>query len=192
MKSKKTITPLKKVKQLLIQAQEIYKKLEEFKDELAIDIHKLEVQSAEQPEIFCNCSDLIADLSYIDSAAKIQIEAFHANLDSKIRQDPKKYGIEKFVEAAVKGAINKNEVFLKIQDLELQISAILKKGNGFLGAIDQRRSMLKVEQALFVSDYFNKDAVVDYTETRQRTKKANKIREQLQEMHEDEKEELEF
>jgi hypothetical protein len=188
MKNKKSDTPLKVVKRLLTQAQEIYKKLEEFKDELAIDVHKLEVQSAEQPEIFCNCSDLVADLSYIENAAKVQIDAFHANLDSKIRQEPKKYGIEKFVEAAVKGAINKNPVYLKIQDLALRINTILKKGNGLLGAIDQRRSMLKVEQALFVADYFNKDAVVDYTETRKRTQKAEKIKAQLQEMHEDEKE----
>lgn len=188
MKDKKSDTPFKTVKRLLVQAQEIYEKLEEFKDELAIDIHKLEIQSAEQPEIFCNCSELIADLSYIDNAAGVQVDAFYANLDSKIRQDPKKYGIEKFVEAAVKGAINKSEVYLKIQDLALKINTILKKGNGFLGAIDQRRSMLKVEQALFVADYFNKDAVVDYTEKKRGTKKANKIKEQLREMHEDEKE----
>ncbi|MDD5651322.1 MAG: hypothetical protein PHF86_13065 [Candidatus Nanoarchaeia archaeon] len=183
---KKTkITPLSNIKKLFVQAEEGYKKLEDQEDVLEIDITKLEVQSAKQPSIFYSCSKIVADLVYLRQNAKAQVDLFYSNLDSKIRENPEKYGVVKFSETAVKSAILRNESYIKIMDYYNRIVAIIDKANSFISAIDQRRSMLKIEQALFVSDYFNRDTVVDYTEAHSRTKKANKIRQKLEDIKDD-------
>lgn len=75
------------------------------KDDLEIDISSLEKEWVKQASNYYKWYELYAESQSKKSKAKITLEKIEANIDLDVRENPKKYKLDKITEAAVRNVI---------------------------------------------------------------------------------------
>jgi len=133
---------------------EIKNKLESFRRKLAIDINTLQDESASFPSFCDEVNSFIAETSYFIENAELELETHIDKISLLIRKDPKKYGLEKPTESAIKSTVNTRSSVLSMKKEILELKKVVDEAKGLQRSVDSKRSMIKVEAQLHASNYF--------------------------------------
>jgi hypothetical protein len=145
---------------------------------LRIDKHALDDELIEQPQYYSDVSQRLATcISYRDEA-KDHLEGIRAMCDQRVRSsfadDAKKPP-----EAAIASMVVQQPEYQQAKD---GLAAWHDRYNRWMGlkeAITQRGYALKDLVALFVADYFARNSAGKSVESRERTAKAEAVKEEL-------------
>ena len=127
---------------------------ETYEQRSQIDNNALDVEWLEQPRKFVEISRESAHINAQYDRAKENIDVLKAEIGTRIRKDPEKYGIEKITEVQVSSAITLDTEFHKAQmdliDLKEQVAIVA----GAVKAFDQRKKALENLVTLYGQEYF--------------------------------------
>jgi len=127
-----------------------------YKKELEIDIYNLDKELERQSVLFMKYAEAEVDASDERDRKKRALDVLRADLDKEIRsKDPKKYGIEKFTEAAIAGLILTDERY-KAAELEfLEKNKRTKLLGSAKEAFEQRKRMIEKLVDLYISGVYS-------------------------------------
>ncbi|NCU28664.1 MAG: hypothetical protein EOM85_03285 [Candidatus Moranbacteria bacterium] len=153
-----------------------------YTEDIRIDETVLDIEWLEQPTQMFKYAKLTAEAKQALDKAKDKVEYVRAELDSKIRRDPKEYNMEKVTEGAVMNTIILQEEFIEAQQAYLDAKFNFDIVRGASEAISARKDALENMVKLYGMQYFAGPRVPhDITDMRKRkaevneTKAANKI-----------------
>jgi len=124
------------------------------KEDIRLDLNNLDTEWADLPDQFHKYSE---EGDLLDSEIKIkklQLEILEANLDLKIRANPKTFQIDKLTETIVKSTIRAD---LKWQEESLEILELEKQRKLMASAcraLEMKRDALKNIQSLYLSEFY--------------------------------------
>jgi hypothetical protein len=153
-----------------------------YAEDIRIDETVLDIEWLEQPALMFKYAKLTAEAKQVLDKAKDKVDYVRAELDSKIRRDPKEYDLEKVTEGAVMNTIILQEEFIEAQQAYLDAKFNFDIVRGAAEAISARKDALENMVKLYGMQYFAGPRVPhDLTDMRKRkaevneTKAANKI-----------------
>jgi len=119
-----------------------------------IDIHKLEGECADQPELYETAARLqtMARIEY--TRAQLRRDQVKAEVASSIRRDPVSFDITKITEGTVSENVTTSAEVRQAEDEVIQAEEAYRLATGVLGAMEQRRSMLSALVDLYVHNYY--------------------------------------
>jgi hypothetical protein len=121
---------------------------------IEINENELDKEWVEQPVLYFRWARKLADARLKVDEAKAELELVTAELDSKIREDPESYGIEKLTEAGVKSTILIQEEYtdaLQTFNAARHQVNILDAG---VNALEHRKRALEKLVDLYARSYF--------------------------------------
>jgi hypothetical protein len=146
-----------------------------YKEELHIDLHRLEREWVEQPRLYHKYAEALADARLDLDRAKEQLDIKKANLDLEIRMDPAAWGLEKVTEAAINNTIILDENYTKLRSAVHQANHTVEVLFGAVRAFDHRKAALENLVRLHGQQYFSSPTTVNATpETREDIDKAER------------------
>jgi len=120
-----------------------------------INEHALDTEWKYQSTNYQKLSKLVAAATKIKDKEKEKLDLLCAELDTDIRKDPSKYGVEKITETVVKNAI------VQIQDYGDQFAAYLDAKedeqvlSGALKALEHKKKALEKLSELWIAGYYS-------------------------------------
>ena len=142
--------------------------LEELRIKLPIDQHNLDEECRNQAVLYDGVGDLAMNVRTEARQAKEHLEFTKADLSTKIRKDPSKYGIDKVTEASIDAVIRLQKEFEDANKEAIEAAGISDAFGVLLSAVEQRKSMLKDLVSLYIYQYFNTKQDLDLQRTTQR------------------------
>jgi len=128
--------------------------LTQFKDDLIIDKYDLDGEWLKQPIIFSKWSMEYSQAILERDRAKQKVELVRAQLDLKIRSNPKDYGLEKVTESSVNSIISLEKEYKDALEELNQAVYNLSVMSAAKEAIDQKRAALENLTKLFLAGYW--------------------------------------
>lgn len=132
-----------------------------FKEVLPIDLSKLEVEWALQPEIYGHFAQQArkAELEY--ERALLRLEKFKAQKAMQIRMNPEQFGLSKVTESAVDDLIKLSPEYEELFNEVLDLKHRAKLFGVILKALEQRKDALANLVKLLSMEYFSADLPPD-------------------------------
>lgn len=121
-----------------------------------IDENELDREWVDQPRRYFRAAKMAADARRDMDMEKNRLELVVAELDLEIRTSPTDFGIEKVTEAAVGTAIKRHSTY---QDQVVSLNRArhrLEVVQGWVQALDHRKTALSKLVDLFLANYFSK------------------------------------
>jgi len=141
--------------------------LSKYEKLIPIDIHNLHNQCAEQPSLCLDVGRALAIKKSELKRMKLSLRANRAELELDIREHPSNYqgctfsskGEAKITEGNIKAILDSDRELIKQEracyDLEKEVEEL----QVLYETVNQRKSMLKAEVELYVSEYFSEVVV---------------------------------
>lgn len=126
-----------------------------FKEDIRIERHTLDEEWMKQPALFAEYSEKYAQAMFERDKAKEQADLIKAQIDSEVRADPVKWGIEgKVTEGGITGAVLQSEEYLDAKDAFLTASLECNIMLGAKAALEHKKSALDALVKLYLSGYW--------------------------------------
>lgn len=150
--------------------------MNEYEEELQIDMYALETEWVDQPRRFFKYAEALAEAKHDLDKAKEALEVKKANLDQAIRQAPESYGLGgKVTEAGIGNAIILDETYGKLRNRVHEASHLVELLGAAVRAFDQRKCALENLVRLHGQQYFSAPEVTEVSqETRESIKTAER------------------
>ena len=126
----------------------------ELRQALRIEIHRLHEQCAEQPALYLQAAEIVAEAKAAAKRAKLAYEEKRAGVELKLRADPKKFGFDKLTEGLVSSWVVTQPRVAAAATAVVDAERASDGAAALERAWDQRRSMLNAETNLFVANYW--------------------------------------
>lgn len=133
-------------------APDLTKKL---KVDLGLDRYDLPGEWDRQHQIYMDWVEIWAFSVMERDRKKADLELNEANMDSRIRKDPKKYGVEKITEGAVKSAITCSKDHQACVDNLHRATLFMNRMAGAKLAFEQRRKALENLTELAIAGFYS-------------------------------------
>jgi len=147
----------------------------DYENDIKIDDQMLDVEWLEQPEKMMKYCTLAAEARRDLDLAKEAVELIRATLDSAIRKDPQKFGIEKITEAAIGGIIIRQDQYITANNTLLLAKYEADIASSAVKAFEQRKDALENLVRLHGQSYFAGPRVPHDDLAALRAAKASKI-----------------
>lgn len=128
-----------------------------YQNAVAIDPDKLDEEIFSQPGLYMNFSELYAKTEKRRELLRKQLDILEAELDKKIRTNPKKFeleGIKTITETIVKNTIQRQEQVQFINKKLINYNFELKLLSSALTALEHKKRMLEKAVDLYNGQYF--------------------------------------
>lgn len=125
-----------------------------YEKEIVIDESSLDLEWIEQPSLFMKYAIHSASMRREVDKMKQAVDIAKADADSKIRNHPEKYKLEKITEAAVSNLILKEEDYVKAYQKYLDAKYESDIAQAAVIAFEQRKSALENLVKLHGQSYF--------------------------------------
>jgi hypothetical protein len=126
----------------------------EFKKDLEIDKWKLDEEWVGQAQLYAAYATKAVEKAYERDKAREYLDLTKAELDTEIRKDPSKYGIEKVSESAISNAILQQSKYKKASGDYLLLIKETKIFEVARDSFDHRKKALEKLTDLFLSNYW--------------------------------------
>jgi len=131
----------------------------DFQDDLVIDPNELDVQAAKQGELFFKWAEKAALAKAKVDETKLRLEVCAAEVSSKVRTDPGKYGLSKVTEAGVETAVKESSEYREAYEDWIKARANSGLLDKAVEAMEQKKRMIEVLITLHGQSYFAGPAV---------------------------------
>lgn len=157
-----------------------------YEKDIKIDPDALDIDSAEQPELMMQYGRHEAEMEKQFESKKQKLDITRAELDSQIRKEPGKFGVEKITESVVSNTIIQQEEYKDAYDKYLEAKFEYSMAKNALRAFSSRDNMLANLAKLHGQQYFAGPSVPrDFVESwNKRQLKKQKEKEQEQQVSE--------
>lgn len=136
-------------------AKTIRKGIELDESELTIDELRLDRECVRQPKLYFAAAKRAADARAAMEEAKSAVDLERAEVDSAIREDPSKFGLEKVTESAISKAIELDRDFIGAKEAFAKARYELDICQAFVNALDHKKSMLGHLVSLHGQNFFS-------------------------------------
>jgi len=128
-----------------------------------IDINNLDKEWINQPKIFFKYASELADAMRRESGARTEREVVKAEIDLKVRENLKKYGIDKvkLTEAVILGVVSSQPKYKEAQKKRLIRKHKTDILQAAVRALDHRKSALERLVSLHGQNYFSTPKPID-------------------------------
>ena len=124
---------------------------------LRIDMYGLDVECAEQPELYEQAARLQAEAKTDYSAAQLERERIEAVTGLDIRTNPDNYNLSKVTEGTIKDVLGGHVDILAAKQTCIDCEERYKLLTSIVSAMEQRRSMINAAVDLFTHSYYMDD-----------------------------------
>jgi len=144
-----------------------------------INPNELDIEWVGQPKKYMVIAEKTVDARAETDALKLRLEELQSKIDSAIRANPAKYGLDKITEGGVLSAIKRHPKFLAVSKELLVAKKKLGLCEQVLSALDHRKKALENLVYLHGQSYFSKPRESEEFESwakqkaRKTTRKAN-------------------
>ena len=125
-----------------------------YEEDIRIDETALDIEWLEQPALMLKYARHAAEMLRAHDRKKEKLSVMEAQIDLAIRENPKEYGLEKIVEAAVKNVIIQQDQYIELKEELLEASYELKMAEKAVQAFSQRKDALENLVRLHGQQYF--------------------------------------
>lgn len=125
-----------------------------YKEDLKIDIHSLEIEWHDQPLKYCKWAEQAAEASYAYDLEKEKLDVLLAEKERQIRKDPESYGIEKLTDGAVKWAVSVDATVQTAKRRVIDAKRNLRLFEAAERSFDHRKRALESLTKLYTDKYY--------------------------------------
>lgn len=126
-----------------------------YEQDLAMDPHELDEEWLRQPVLYMAYSEELAKASKVYAYAKEDLDVFRAELDKRIRLDPKAHtGLDKATETAIAGAILMDKDYRERQAGLIELRYRVDILSSAVKAFEHRKKALEKEVDLCLAGYY--------------------------------------
>jgi len=130
----------------------------DFKENIKIDKYSLDLEFEKHPMLYHEFAmDMVASENEKDQA-KDKLELLRAQLDVQIRDNPKKFGLEKITEAAISSTILQNKEYREAQEYYNNTMGNLRILKIAVESINKKQSSMEGLLKLYLGEYYSKEA----------------------------------
>lgn len=147
----------------------------DYENDIRIDDQMLDVEWLEQPEKMMKYCTLAAEARRDLDLAKEKVEFVRATLDSNIRKEPSKFGIEKITEGAIGNIILLQKEYIDANNVLMQAKYEADLASSAVRSFEQRKDALENLVRLHGQSYFAGPRVPHDDLSALRALKASKI-----------------
>lgn len=122
---------------------------------LAIDLDRLDEEWVEQPDLYKQWSDELADAKRDLATEEATLDVVRSEVARDIRRDPGIYGFDKLTEPIVKELIPLQKKFKRQQAVVIDTKHAVDVLVGAVKALEHRKKALENEVFLFGQGYFS-------------------------------------
>jgi hypothetical protein len=122
--------------------------------DLKVDPNALDIEWIRQPSLYYKYSTQAAEARKEMDASKIRLDVVLAQVQSKIRSNPDKYGLAKSTEAAIEAAVKQDPEVAKAQEDFLESKHNVALLESAVAALDQKKRALENLVSLHLGSYF--------------------------------------
>ena len=134
----------------------------ELKARLPIDQYNLEVECRNQSILLTEVGEIASEIKRAYKENKEHIEFVRADLSTKIRKDPEKYGIVgKVTSDTVVSAVIIQSEYRKAISASLDAEEAYSSFSELLIAVEGRKSLIRDLVTLFVREYYDSKKLLD-------------------------------
>lgn len=126
----------------------------DYMEDMRIDETALDYEWLEQPTLMFKYAKLTADAKLTLDKVKDKLDFVRAELDGRIRANPKEFGMEKITESAIMNTIISQEEYIQMQKDLLKAKYNFDITRGAADAISARKDALENMVKLFGMQYF--------------------------------------
>jgi hypothetical protein len=131
-----------------------------FKDDLKIDKYSLDEEWLKQPSLFLQWAEETVEAQSVRDRCKDVLDLTRAELDSDVRSNPLKYGLDKITEGAIQNIIIQNVRFREVTEKHLVSIKEAKILDVAREAFEHKRKALEALTQLYLSGYWSSDRPV--------------------------------
>jgi len=136
--------------------------VDELRARRAVDVDEIDLDIAQQPELFSDVSDLAADTRAEAKAAKANLDAKKADIAIQYRRGLISTDV-KITETSVTALVDKHEDVVACKLAVIEAERTASKMDGLVGAYEQKRSMIKYMVELMLHEMFNMKGITPQT-----------------------------
>jgi len=153
----------------------------DYERDSTIDANALDVEWLKQPELMRSYAKYAAYTQKELDMAKERLNTGKAEIEMKIRQNPKAYGLDKVTDAAVQSAVLLQDEYQKLSQLYINARYENDIANAVVRAIDQKKTALENLVKLLGTAYFAgpripRNLSVEWLKDQERRNQNKKIR----------------
>jgi hypothetical protein len=130
----------------------------DFKENIQIDKYSLDLEFEKHPMLYHEFAMDMVDAEKERDDMKDQLELLHAKLTTQIRDDPKKFNLEKVTEGAITSVILQDINYQKLQkDYSNSVynAKVLKIS---IESLNKKQSSMEHLVKLYLGEYYSKEA----------------------------------
>lgn len=121
---------------------------------LPIHIQSLHKDAQIQPDLAERAGNLAAELKAVAKQRRVDLDELEALLRVGARTKPSDFGLVKITENAVTEIVNSHEDYLNQKQVCIEADLAADLAASLATAIEHRRSMIKIEAQLYLSNYW--------------------------------------
>ena len=125
-----------------------------YEEDIRIDPTALDVEWLEQPELMRKYAVHAAEMEKLRDAAKERLDVGKARIEMEIRNDPKKFGLEKVTEGSVQSTILLQDEYRQLVQEYNNSKYEYGVAVAAVRAVDQRKTALENLVKLLTTSYF--------------------------------------
>ncbi len=129
----------------------------DFKTALKIDRNALHVECSEQPMMHQEIGDQQVKAKDLFQKAKSRLKFVEADLATKIRANPSRYGVDKTTKEVVENTVVLQPEYKQADAELIEITTILGMLDVLGDTVDDRKSMIRDLVTLHVHNYYSED-----------------------------------
>lgn len=126
-----------------------------YKEDMQVDRFNLEIELERHTHMYLKYMELEVEAQDIRDRLERRVDLIKAEMDAKVRSNPKKYGIEKVSEGAIKSVVIKSQQY---QEKEEEYLLAVKRARtlaGVMKGMEHRKRALTELTSLFNSGYYS-------------------------------------
>ena len=130
----------------------------DFKENIQIDKYSLDLEFEKHPMLYHEFAMDMMGAEDERDQVKDQLELLRSQLDLAIRNDPKKFGLEKVTEASIQAVILQNKDYIHAQNLFNTAVSNLRILKIAVESLNQKKVALENLVKLYLGEYYSKEA----------------------------------
>lgn len=126
----------------------------EFEKDLQIDPNQLDVEAAQQGELFFKWAERAIEAKQAYERAKLRLDVKQAEISFEVRKDHRAFGLDKVTESAIDSTVRQNEDVLRHTDEMMDAKEAMLYLDKAVEAMEMKKRMIEVLITLHGQQYF--------------------------------------
>lgn len=152
----------------------------EYQLDLEVNRDRLDEEWEDQPQLYMKWAERLVEAIYERDRAKEKLDFVKANIDSKIRANPRDFGFDKKpTESAILNKIIVDDEYQQVLEVYLKTKRSVGILQGVKEAMEHKKKAIEGEVTLWVGEYFSEPRVSGTVKEKSSREVTEKIRRRL-------------